>query len=739
MVVFAKSNPINNPQSLWEHTCDVVYNAKELQNMFSTLEFLGNDEQYFWSALKLVCKAHDLGKMNTPFQYKICKAINKQREKHGMELLSVDMDSLKAKQHKIKNIPHNILSPAFVLREIEKFPKEIQACICQAIAYHHNRGREFVNNTSWQYVTQVISDDLKLVAKQVEKIEYYFSDDIIIGSNYMHQLQYDIPNDSKFYVMLKGFLHRADYCASAGVSIFEPAPNYTKDKIKKHIQKFSNQWQLDTLKNNLDENVIMLAGTGMGKTEFALYWAAGKKTFYTLPIRTSVNAIYERIKNTFGLSLEQVGLLHSNATEYLLNPAEDSSDESMNQMLSTIDMMRQMSMQVSVSTADQIFSSVFHYPGYEQIYSTMAYSRIIIDELQAYDPGIIATILHGLVDFSKLGAKFCIITATLPEFCIKYLDEKLGNIKKPAKQYKKIARHQIKLVDGNIDGTQAIEIIKSCAKEKDKKILIIVNTVKTAINLKKILDKNIQTNLLHSRFIYEDRMKKEKNIIRATENGIWITTQVVEASLDIDFDVLITEISTIDSQIQRWGRIWRNRRDVPYTKDTPNIYILKHPSDNGAIYNNDIVKKTHDVLACKEGKKLSDSDAFDMFNEIFSDKALEGTHYLESFEKSIRMLEELNFTAEKKADAQKLFRDVPNISVIPKSVYEENKSDIDQNILNLHQDSKLKRRKALMEIKNKTASISYNGNHSQLEIIDLQYKIKIADLKYSFDYGVELS
>ena len=739
MVVFAKSNPIDKPQTLWEHTDDVVKNANELENNYPSLGFLGDSERYFWNALMLACKAHDFGKISTPFQYKICKAINKQREKNNKELLSNNMDLLKARAQKIVEIPHNILSPAFVLEEIKELPESIQNCICQAIAYHHNRGRNLVNNTQWHTVTQAITDDLKPVAEQLDEIRNYFPGKLVIGNKYKNKLSCDLSND-EFYVMLKGFLHRADYCASAGVSVLENAPKYTRVNIKNQISKFPNPWQLDTLQNNLDENIIMLAGTGMGKTEFALYWAAGKKTFYTLPIRTSVNAIYERIKNSFGLNAEQVGLLHSNATEYLLNPTEDNpDDDGMYQMLSTIDTMRQMSMQVSVSTADQIFSSVFRYPGYERIYSIMANSRIIVDELQAYDPGIIAAILHGLVDFSRFGAKFCIITATLPEFCIKYLDENIGKIINPSKQYKKIARHQIKLIDGRIDDDQTIEIIKCCAKDRDKKILVIANTVRTATALKKLLDEiNIESNLLHSRFIYEDRMKKEKDGILSAKRGIWITTQVVEASVDIDFDILITEISTMDSQIQRWGRIWRNRDDVPYTKDAPNIYILKHPSDDGKIYDKDMVEKTLNVLACKEGEKLSDDDAFGMFNEIFSNNALENTNYLDSFDKSICMLEELHFTAENKAEAQKLFRDVPNMSIIPKSVYEEYRSDIEQSIVNLHQGNKLERKIALMKIKNKTASI-HHRNNSQLEIIDQQYKIRVADLRYSFDYGVESS
>lgn len=52
--------------------------------------------------------------------------------------------------------------------------------------------------------------------------------------------------------------------------------------------------------------------------------------------------------------------------------------------------------------------------------------------------------------------------------------------------------------------------------------------------------------------------------------GIWITTQIVEASLDVDFDYLFTEMSTLDSLFQRFGRCFRSRH---YKKEEPNVYI----------------------------------------------------------------------------------------------------------------------------------------------------------------------
>ena len=105
-------------------------------------------------------------------------------------------------------------------------------------------------------------------------------------------------------------------------------------------------------------------------------------------------------------------------------------------------------------------------------------------------------------------------------------------------------------------------------------------------------------SLLHSRFIYKDRNKKEENIKEFSKNkqekGIWITTQIVEASLDIDFDYLYTEMSTLDSLFQRLGRCFRSRE---YDKEEPNVWIYnKNASGIGFVYDGDIHKKSIELI-----------------------------------------------------------------------------------------------------------------------------------------------
>jgi CRISPR-associated endonuclease/helicase Cas3 len=78
----------------------------------------------------------------------------------------------------------------------------------------------------------------------------------------------------------------------------------------------------------------------------------------------------------------------------------------------------------------------------------------------------------------------------------------------------------------------------------------------------------------HSKFIFDDRRRKERRIERRPPR-LLIATQVVEVSLDIDYDIFLTECAPIDALIQRAGRVNRARRDVLGR-------VVVHPHEEGS-------------------------------------------------------------------------------------------------------------------------------------------------------------
>lgn len=80
------------------------------------------------------------------------------------------------------------------------------------------------------------------------------------------------------------------------------------------------------MKEKTDYSVVIVAPTGSGKTEAALYWLNGEKGFYTLPLKVSSNAIYKRIREEY--QFNDVALLHS---ESLQKYIEESGSEEQNE------------------------------------------------------------------------------------------------------------------------------------------------------------------------------------------------------------------------------------------------------------------------------------------------------------------------------------------------------------------------------------------------------------------------
>lgn len=735
MVVYAKSYPRSEPRTLRQHTEDLLERLNVLRKLIGNtiIERIPIDyRDNFWLALEICCKAHDLGKINTNFQNKILKRLGKTNE-----LINIDRN--------LEDVPHNLLSCAFIHDIVKDFDKNIQHAIYQAIAFHHVRGSDecSLSDNYWQKVKDVIERDLASNIHRLDDMQDLFNNNIKdVKSNFRKRhLIVPLEGDIRtFYIFLKGLLHRLDHSASSMMCVELPLFNDIDNRVihylvNKNIKR-ENIWQEDIAKKNRNNNVIMIAGTGSGKTEFALLWLNGKG-FYTLPIRTSVNAMYERLKET--LNSKNIGLLHSDSYFYALDLYKDDH-ESIELGIKQMDLARQLSMPITVSTADQLFTSVFQYKGYEKIYATLAYSAVIIDEIQSYDPDIVAVILKGLKDIVKLGGKFCLITATLPKLYLDYILEKICNTKLLEPHYRKFKRHRIQVLDCTITDNTMIELIKELFN-KYNAVLIITNTVKQAQALYKILSniKNIPVNLLHSRFIYKDRREKEsgKNGIINKQEGIWVTTQLAEVSLNIDFPVLITELSTIDSQIQRWGRVRRNKIS-DYLSNEPNIYICSsNISGKGSVYDTDLLELTDEVLRNNKDITLSEYDEYMLINTMFCNRNIESTNYYKRFQTSLRLLEDLDYKVESRDDAQKLFRKIIDINILPQQIYDENKEKIEDalTILSESTSKRIDRLDALYTIKQYTVPVPY----SILRKTSIQYNndLILADLKYSKDIGIE--
>ena len=648
-MLYAKSKP---EESITEHTNELLSRLKILQLLYGEqiTKNIKIDKERFWKLLEIICTYHDVGKCYAPFQNEILKKLQKPLIKTNFNYT---------------DIKHEQLSPMFVDKKYFNITKEERKLVMQAIFYHHERKNNMIVN---ELVEQIIEEEI------IPKLEMFENElniklNKVPNSMYLNDVKAErrITEDDEYYqeyCLLKGLLHRLDYSSSAHVKVEDD----TKEKISEYVEKYMKErgYKKRALQifcqENDENNIVVIGSTGMGKSEAALLWSNSSKTFFTLPIRISINAIYDRIHNVIGY--EDVGLLHSTALDYLQDNIEKSEIE---QSFECYQESVNLSKKITTCTIDQIFKFVFKYKGYEREYATLAYSKVIIDEIQAYSPEIVAVILKGIEMIFKAGGNFMIMTATLPGIYKEEL-EKMGVKFKYNKFLTETNRHRIQIREEKI--IDDIEVIKE--KGKTSSVLIIVNTINKAIELYKQMQDE-EVNVLHSRFINEGRNRLEREIkefSKSKKKGIWITTQIVEASLDIDFDYLFTEMSTLDSLFQRLGRCYRSRE---YKNEECNIYIYeKDISGIGYVYDKEIAKMSGEILRKFNGKILSEKEKVDMVEKLYSRENLKGTKFLKAFERGMNVLNNVVDYDVSKSDAQKLLRNIETIKVIPKSIYDNN-------------------------------------------------------------------
>ncbi|WP_160156088.1 CRISPR-associated helicase Cas3' [Geobacillus sp. TFV-3] len=704
---YAKSE---TKETIREHTDRLLDNWKLLKDSYGD-RFVRVSER-MWELLRLAIEYHDIGKANTVFQNKIRRAIQE-------ELLETDCDA---------NVPHNYLSVGLVPFDQFNLTKEERRLLTHAIGYHHERDKL----PDKEAIRHVLESDLyvqrEAIAKHmnlplVEKLSFRFVDRLL--------RRYTIHDGEPFwdYVLLKGLLQRIDHAASAHLPVESDIHQNVGVYVRRYMENKSfhlNGLQRFTA-SHTHKNVIVIAQTGMGKTESALLWIDRDKAFFTLPLRVSINAIYERIRHQMGY--EAVGLLHSTSAFYLAEQGEENWEAIKQQS-------QQLSMKLLFTTVDQILKFPFYYRGFEKELASMANAKVVIDEIQAYDPKIAAMLIKSLEMIKKVGGRFMIMTATLPTL---YLDElkRRSIIDEEDAVFGEFIddrnhRHRIQFHDQEI--TEGIDAFIRLARSSQ--VLVIVNTVRRAMELYERLSEkasDVPVHLLHSQFTQEDRQWLERQIKEFNEaktNGIWITTQLVEASIDIDFDYLFTEMSPLDSLFQRLGRCYRRRF---IEGEQCNIHIFtQNVSGVPSVYDEHLVYESICLLNPYDGKILDERAKIELVRKLYERERLKGTWFLREFEDALSMFDHLDPYEMSKKEAQRKLRDIQTVPVIPRRIYDGIAEVIDEY---RHCRDGRERLRLRMEIEKKTISVHrFLAEKCVSERLPKPFDhIYIADAEYDFD------
>jgi CRISPR-associated endonuclease/helicase Cas3 len=629
--IWGKSKVNEKEISLAQHINDVLKVFQHLEKKIPRTELK--------ELIKIVIEYHDAGKVLPYFQRKTLKNEFYQ----PFEVYT--------------NIPHSLLSTLLVdetaLKErlktvfngnkekIETYTKYILS----AIAYHHWRESFYDiiegNTDVFGRLAKLVADKKKW-SKIEENLKSVYSQimngtvklsmnrkwldglingirlaDYVIPPYLLYRMPKRIEMDSsqlRDWVMMSGFTMLSDHFASYIES--EAEENISPDKveinslefdeIKKAIEKdlqkkvkpynSSNIWQFRYVEQFKENNTILLAPTGIGKTEFSFLWSNGKKFFYTLPLRTAVNQIFDRTKKIFGK--RKAGILHSDADVYIYGKGGESES------IRIYDLAHQLAFPAIVSTGDQFFPYALRPPSYEKIFAKFSYSQLIIDEVQAYDPKAAAIIVKFIEHIIQMGGKFLLMTATIPSFIEKEIQRRICtdinvlNLFEKDKELASFSKHRIQLrvedyKEDKLSYSKKLiqEIICRAKTNGGSRVLVVLNTVKQGQavidDLKNGAKGSVDICLFHSRFTQLHRKEKENELAKFIGNNdksrkdkrpkILVATQVVEASLDLDADYLYTELAPWDSLIQRMGRVFREYRN---TSLNPDEMIMKRYNQN---------------------------------------------------------------------------------------------------------------------------------------------------------------
>lgn len=350
--------------------------------------------------------------------------------------------------------------------------------------------------------------------------------------------------------------------------------------------------------------VIIKAPLGSGKTEcvFTPFIHSIIKNEYKwlsyihlLPTRSLVIRFYDRYKNYISI-LEGKGYIPKNTVsvgyEYGYLPESGRF---------------YFSNTINVSTYDSLVYTFygFRVPKLWRILpvARLSTSLIVFDEVQLLQDTsnyALSMLKYHVVNLALTGATVVLMSATIPSSYIKQIREKAeprGIKVKVIEAKDKALRGKIsKVIIDKLDLNGIISMIESY----DKPVLVVVNTVRRAVELfnkyinkyKGSVDKVL---LLHSRLRRKTRAEREMALRDLGETiDVVISTQIVEAGFDAEnVRTLITDIAPIDSLIQRIGRVSR----TPKTEGVVVINVAKEAvKEAEKVYPQDIIRKTINVI-----------------------------------------------------------------------------------------------------------------------------------------------
>lgn len=406
---------------------------------------------------------------------------------------------------------------------------------------------------------------------------------------------------------------------------FVPVSGYSECFQPKASEK-STQFQPRPLQQKLAQAtehlnkpslIIVESPMGEGKTEAALYAAASlmnrighEGVYVALPTMATANQMYERVRrfleNTVGrenkalLQLLHGGtILNDSFTELLTRSNTEQSEDVSDAVAASswfIGSKQGFLTQYAVGTIDQALHGVLNVKHWFMRLHGLTNKVVILDEVHAYDAYTTGLIVQLVRWLSQLRCTVIVMSATLPSKIRQKLEEAyVPALSEPTNQVENVPYPRLTICASSVRCTEHVPAssqpsinVTHVASELDSIadtlvekassgscVVAIMNTVGRAQKLYSALQgRGVELGLFHARMPGTWRAEREQSVIdlygaegQRPTSAILIATQVVEQSLDVDFDVMYTDLAPVDLLLQRIGRLhrhgWRKRVAKP--------------------------------------------------------------------------------------------------------------------------------------------------------------------------------
>jgi CRISPR-associated endonuclease/helicase Cas3 len=564
----AKSE-LNGALSLLDHTRHVVVAIERIASA------LGFDVQIARKAAIL----HDLGKAHPFFQEVIRK---KDADEDDM------MERLMQEPHR-----HEISSLLF----LPVFPQAEWRELVDLVVAHHksikhdskNRGLlDFVEeryDADWTFERH-LEDEMQTweawSAQAIHEVLPHFGLSPIIITQEQAREAFDFAvnhcqTKPKGWSELKGLLISADHFASHfGEEVTERIQTMYQIPDLSYYNRTSALHPLSLEKaDDPKPHTLLIAPTGAGKTDFLLRRCT-KRVFYVLPFQASINAMFNRVDANLNheegdaqklrkSKHEQFDVRHLHSASTFLKADHREAKAQYDE----IQLQKHPGAAVKILTPHQLAALAFGTNGHEAMAIDVRGCDVILDEVHVYadfTQSMVVEITKALV---RLGCRVHIGSATIPSDLATQLVEVLGGTKHvfektlPIEILQTFDRHEI---HKHTDSSQEMALVETALMAQSK-VLIVSNAVKVAQARFRAYMTDLRFEafpklLVHSRFKRQDRAGLEGLIQQYSDANmpcIVCTTQVVEVSLDINFDTMFTDAAPLDALIQRFGRVNRKR------------------------------------------------------------------------------------------------------------------------------------------------------------------------------------